>query len=66
MAVDDLQVVSEAKSKGHTPIAWTPEDRAKARKLAQEIWQGWKGKNEQTKRAIEMQEAWLRELGRIQ
>jgi hypothetical protein len=49
-----------------TPIAWAPADRAKARKLSQEIWQGWKGKNEQTKRAIELQEAWLRELGRIQ
>ena len=39
---------------------------SQGRKLAQEIWQGWKGKNEQTKRAIELQEAWLRELGRIQ
>jgi TRAP-type mannitol/chloroaromatic compound transport system substrate-binding protein len=66
VAMDDTKLVSEAKSKGLTPIAWAPEDRAKARKLAHEIWQGWKSKNEQTKRAIEMQEAWLRELGRIQ
>jgi TRAP-type mannitol/chloroaromatic compound transport system substrate-binding protein len=66
VAMDDAKLVSEAKSKGYTPIAWAPEDRAKARKLAQEIWQGWKGKNEQTKRAIELQEAWRRELGRIQ
>ena len=66
VAMDDAKLVSEAKSKGLTPIAWAPEDRAKARKLAQEIWQGWKGKNEQTKRAIELHEAWLRELGRIQ
>jgi len=66
VAMDDVKLVSEAKSKGYTPIAWAPEDRAKARKLAQEIWQGWKGKNEQTKRAIELHEAWLRELGRIQ
>ena len=66
VAMDDAKLVSEAKSKGFTPIAWAPEDRAKARKVAQEIWQGWKGKNEQTKRAIELHEAWLRELGRIQ
>jgi TRAP-type mannitol/chloroaromatic compound transport system substrate-binding protein len=66
VAMDDAKLVSEAKSKGFTPIAWAPEDRAKARKMAQEIWQGWKGKNEQTKRAIELHEAWLRELGRIQ
>ena len=66
VALDDLKVVGEAKAKGLTPIAWAPEDRAKARKIAQEIWQGWKSKNEQTKRVIEAQEAWLRELGRIQ
>ena len=66
VAAEDAKLVSEAKSKGYTPIAWTPEEKAKARKIAQEIWQSWKGKNEQTKRAIEMQEAWLRELGRIQ
>jgi TRAP-type transport system periplasmic protein len=66
IAAEDVKLVSEAKSKGYTPIAWSPEEKAKARKLAMEIWQGWKGKNEQTKRAIEMQEAWLRELGRIQ
>jgi TRAP-type mannitol/chloroaromatic compound transport system substrate-binding protein len=66
VAAEDAKLVSEAKSKGYTPIAWTPEEKAKARKIAMEIWQGWKGKNEQTKRAIEMQEAWLRELGRIQ
>jgi TRAP-type C4-dicarboxylate transport system substrate-binding protein len=64
--MDDAKLVSEAKSKGMTPIAWASEDRAKARKIAQDIWQGWKSKNEQTKRAIELQEAWLRELGRIQ
>jgi TRAP-type mannitol/chloroaromatic compound transport system substrate-binding protein len=66
IAMEDLKVVSEAKAKGKFPIAWSPEEKAKARKLAQEIWQGWKSKNEQTKRAIEMQEAWLKELGRIQ
>jgi len=66
VAMDDAKVVSEAKSKGLTPIAWAPEERAKARQIAQEIWQGWKAKNEQTKRVIEAQEAWLREIGRIQ
>jgi TRAP-type mannitol/chloroaromatic compound transport system substrate-binding protein len=66
VAAEDAKLVSEAKSKGYTPIAWSPEEKAKARKIAMEIWQGWKSKNEQTKRAIEMQEAWLRELGRIQ
>ncbi len=66
VAMNDAKLVSEAKAKGLTPIAWSPEERAKARKIAQGIWEGWKSKNEQTKRAIEMHEAWLRELGRIQ
>ena len=61
-----IYLCAAPKSKGLTSIAWTPEERAKARKIAQEIWQGWKSKNEQTKRAIELQEAWLREIGRIQ
>ena len=67
VAIEDVALVAKAKKDGKpTPIAWTPEEKAKARKIAQEIWQGWKSKNEQTKKAIETQEAWLRELGRIQ
>jgi 16S rRNA C1402 N4-methylase RsmH len=58
-------VVAEAKSKKMTPVTWSTEEKAKARKIAQEIWQDWKKKNEQTKMVIEAQEAWLRELGRI-
>ncbi|MFZ5587167.1 MAG: TRAP transporter substrate-binding protein [Thermodesulfobacteriota bacterium] len=66
VALEDLKLVGEAKAKGLTPIAWSTEEKAKARKIAQEIWQGWKSKNEQTKKVIEAQEAFLRELGRIQ
>lgn len=65
VALEDLKVVSEAKAKGRTPISWSPEEKAKARKLAREIWQEWKKKNEQTRKIIEAQEAWLKELGRI-
>lgn len=65
VALEDLKVVSEAKAKGRTPVAWSPEEKAKARKLAREIWQEWKKKNEQTRKVIEAQEAWLKELGRI-
>ncbi|MFH1060174.1 MAG: TRAP transporter substrate-binding protein [Pseudomonadota bacterium] len=65
VALEDLKLVGEAKSKGYTPVTWSTEEKAKARKIAQEIWQGWKSKNEQTKKVIEAQEAFLRELGRI-
>jgi TRAP-type mannitol/chloroaromatic compound transport system substrate-binding protein len=66
IAVDDTKLAHEAEAQGKHPIAWTVEEKTKARKIAQEIWQEWKGKNEQTKKIIEAQEAWLRELGRIQ
>jgi TRAP-type mannitol/chloroaromatic compound transport system substrate-binding protein len=65
VAIDDARLAREAKSKGFTPIAWSPEEKAKARNIAQEVWQHWKLKNEQTKRVIEKQEEWLREIGRI-
>jgi TRAP-type mannitol/chloroaromatic compound transport system substrate-binding protein len=65
IAVDDLKVVADAKSKKMTQVTWSTEEKAKARKIAQGIWQEWKKKNEQTKMVIEAQEAWLRELGRI-
>jgi TRAP-type mannitol/chloroaromatic compound transport system substrate-binding protein len=66
VAIEDVKLVHEAKAKGKpTPVSWSEEEKAKARKLAQEIWGSWKSKNEQTKRAIEMQEEWLKELGRL-
>ena len=65
VAIEDLKVVSEAKSKGVTAIAWSEEEKAKARAVAYEIWQSWKKKGPQVRRSIESQEVWLRELGRI-
>jgi len=65
IALEDVKLASQAESQGRHVMVWTAEEKAKARKIAQEIWQEWKSKNEQTKRVIEAQEAWLRELGRI-
>ncbi len=65
IAVEDVKVVSTAEAQGKHVMVWTPEEKAKARVLAQQIWQEWKSKNAQTKKIIEAQEAWLRELGRI-
>ena len=66
IAIEDLKVVGEAKSKGKTQLIWSKEEKDKARKIAQGIWQEWKGKNEQSKKIIEAQEAWLKEIGRIE
>lgn len=65
IAMEDVKLVSTAESQGKHVMTWTPEEKAKARAIAQTIWQDWKGKNEQTKKVIEAQEAWLKELGRI-
>jgi TRAP-type mannitol/chloroaromatic compound transport system substrate-binding protein len=65
IAMEDVKVGAEARSKGRTPIAWSAEEKAKARKLAREIWSEWKNKSAQTRKIIEAKEAWLKELGRI-
>ena len=66
IALEDVKMVAEAKVKGKPiQVVWSAEEKAKARKLAQEIWESWKSKNEQTKRVIEMNEQWLKELGRL-
>ncbi len=65
IAMEEVKLVSTAESQGKHVMVWTAEEKAKARAIAQTIWQEWKSKNEQTKKVIEAQEAWLKELGRI-
>jgi TRAP-type mannitol/chloroaromatic compound transport system substrate-binding protein len=65
VAIEDANAVRRLKSEGKTPVAWSEEEKGKARELAFEIWQDWKKKGSQVRRSIESQEAWLRELGRI-
>jgi TRAP-type mannitol/chloroaromatic compound transport system substrate-binding protein len=63
--IEDMKVASEAKSKGKTPVAWSESEKAKAFDLVYTIWQNWKKKSPQVKEAIEAQEAWLKDLGRL-
>jgi TRAP-type mannitol/chloroaromatic compound transport system substrate-binding protein len=63
--LEDLRVVQEAKSKGATPVAWTPEEKARIRAEAMKVWADWKKKNEDTRKAIDSMEAFLRKLGKI-
>jgi hypothetical protein len=60
-----LRVVQEAKAKGATPVAWTSEEKARIRAEAMKVWADWKKKNEDTRKAIESMEAFLRKLGKI-
>ncbi|MGL4208653.1 MAG: TRAP transporter substrate-binding protein DctP [Candidatus Adiutrix sp.] len=67
ITVADLDFVKLAKETGkYHQITWTEEDKAKARALARETWEEWKKKNDDTRKVIEAQEAWLRKLGRIE
>ena len=64
--VDDLRVVNEYSAKGDaTSIAWTDEEMNRMRKVARENMNEWKKKNEQCKRAIELQEKFLKLVGRL-
>jgi TRAP-type mannitol/chloroaromatic compound transport system substrate-binding protein len=63
--MEDLQTVQEARARGATPIAWTSEEKFRIRKEARAVWAEWKKKSPQTQKAIELQETFLRKMGRI-
>lgn len=65
IAVDDIRANAEMKGKGVTAIAWSDEDLARVRLVAQEIWDEFSKKSPMTKKVIDSQKAWLRELGLI-
>jgi len=65
VALEDMKLIPEAKAKGRTPVAWSDEEKAKARALASQVWQEWKSKSPDVKKVIDAHEAWLKELGRI-
>jgi TRAP-type mannitol/chloroaromatic compound transport system substrate-binding protein len=51
--------------KGITQIIWSEEEMRRIREVTEHIWDEWAAKNPLSKKAIESQKAWLRELGRI-
>jgi len=65
IAVDDIRANAEMKGKGVTAIAWSDEDLARVRLVAREIWDEFSKKSPMTKKVIDSQKAWLRELGLI-
>jgi len=65
IAIDDIRANAEMKGKGVTAIAWSDEDLARVRLVAQEIWDEFSKKSPMTKKVIDSQKAWLRELGLI-
>jgi TRAP-type mannitol/chloroaromatic compound transport system substrate-binding protein len=62
---EDTEVVRSAQSKGYTVISWSNEEKIRMRKVAREVWEEWKKKNAQSKKAIELQEDFLKKMGRL-
>ena len=58
----DRKVAVEIKAKGVEIIDWSAEDRARSRTLAQTVWADWAKKSPQSKRVVESEIAYLREL----
>ena len=65
VAVDDVRVLTDLKSKGVTRISWDDAEMRKIRDLAHKTWEDWSKKSPLAKQAYDSQLAWLKELGLI-
>lgn len=62
IAIDDIRAVAEMKEKGITALQWDEEELKKVRALAREIWDEFSKKSPMTKKVIDSQKEWLRQL----
>jgi len=65
IAVEDYKVVEELKNKGVEVIQWSDEDLRNVRMVSREIWDEFSKKSPMTKKVLDSQKAWLKELGLI-
>ena len=65
-ALDDHRAMKEMDAAGCTALTWKAEDIARLREVAREVWDDWAAKSPLSRKVVEAQKAWLRELGRIQ
>jgi len=65
IAIDDIRALKEMKEKGVSVQAWSDEDLKKVRTVAMEVWDEFAKKSPMTKKVIDSQKDWLRELGLI-
>ncbi len=65
IAIDDIRALKEMKEKGVSVQAWSDEDLKKVRAVAMEVWDEFAKKSPMTKKVIDSQKDWLRELGLI-
>lgn len=62
IAIDDRRAIKEMKAKGVTVQTWSKEDMTRVRAVAMEVWDEFSEKSPMSKRVIDSQKAWLREL----
>lgn len=64
-AIADQKAIKEMNASGSTALVWEKEDIEKMREIAHEVWDEWARKSPMSKKVIEAQKSWLREIGRI-
>jgi TRAP-type mannitol/chloroaromatic compound transport system substrate-binding protein len=65
IAVEDYKVTKELKDQGVEVIEWSEADLRDVRMVSREIWDEYSQKSPMTKKVIDSQKAWLKELGLI-
>jgi TRAP-type mannitol/chloroaromatic compound transport system substrate-binding protein len=65
IAVEDLKVVKKLKNQGVDIIQWSDADLRRVRMVSREIWDEFSKKSPMTKKVLDSQKAWLKELGLI-
>ncbi|PUB18952.1 TRAP transporter substrate-binding protein [Yoonia sediminilitoris] len=59
----NTEAAAALQAQGVTLYDWSAEDRAEFRRIAQEAWDGWAEKNDETKALVESHRAFLKQLG---
>ena len=64
-AVDSAAAMREMKAKGVTECVWTDEEIAKARKIAQGVWEDWSNKSPLCKKVYDSVTTYLKSIGKL-
>jgi TRAP-type mannitol/chloroaromatic compound transport system substrate-binding protein len=65
-AMDDYKAIQEMTAIGCKPLVWSVENRQKLREFVRgTVWEEWKKKSPLSKKVIEAQIEWLKEIQRI-
>jgi TRAP-type mannitol/chloroaromatic compound transport system substrate-binding protein len=65
IVVEDLKVIEEIKNDGVDVIEWSEADLRRVRAVSREVWDEFAQKSPMTKKVVDSQKAWLKELGLI-